>query len=143
MDSINKEINRKIKGFSIFLLVIILALAWIIGMIFADLKFFIFGVFILAFLIIVIYKSRDDLKILRNKDGTAMKDERNEFISEKAGYHSFETMMPIIVFAGVAILTLRDIYPEYIILAYNLFSIAFLGFIIKRIAIIYYKKKYD
>jgi len=124
-------------------LLICLSLIWIIGIIFADLKFFIFGAFILTFLIILVYKNRDELKVLLNKDGTAMKDERNEFISEKAGYHSFETIMPIIVFAGVAILTLRDIYPEYVIIAYNLFSIAILGLIINRIAIIYYKKKYD
>ena len=124
-------------------MVICLLLIWIIGIIFADLKYFISGVFILIFLIILVYKNREELKILRNKDGTAMKDERNELISEKAGYHSFEMMMPIIVFAGVAILTLRDIYPEYIIIAYNLFSIVIFGFIINRIAIIHYKKKYD
>ena len=124
-------------------MVICLSLIWIIGIIFADLKFFILGVFILTFLIIVVYKNREEFKILLNKDGTAMKDERNKFMSEKAGYHSFKTIMPIIVFAGVAILTLRNIYPEYIIIAYNLFSVAILGFIINRIAIIYYKKKYD
>ena len=111
-----------------FLTFICLSLIWIIGIIFADLKFFIFGLFILTFLSIFVYKNHGELKILRNEDGTVMEDERNKFIKNKAGHNSFETIMAIIIFTGVAILTLRNIYPEYLIIAYTLFLLSVLGY---------------
>ncbi|MCL2116154.1 MAG: DUF2178 domain-containing protein [Methanobrevibacter sp.] len=132
-----------VKAFLMFLIFILVTAIWIIGIIFADFKFFILGVIFLCFLAIFIFKNREELKTLRNEDGTIMEDERNMFINEKAGYNSLETIMAIIVFTGVAILTLRDIYPEYLIVAYTLFSLSVIGFIIHRISIIYYKRKYD
>ena len=135
--------KTQLKAFLMFLAFICLFLIWIIGVIFADFKFFIIGVIILIFLSIFIYKNHEEFKALRNEDGTVLQDERNKFIKNKSGYSSFEIMMAIIVFSGVAILTLRNIYPEYEIMAYTLFLLSVTGFIINRIAIIYYKKKYD
>ena len=126
-----------------FLIFILVTAIWIIGIIFADFKFFILGVILISFLAIFVLKNRAELEILRNEDGTVMEDERNMFIKEKAGYNSFETIIAIIVSAGVAILTLRDIYPEYVIVAYTLFTISVIGLIINRITISYYKRKYD
>jgi len=133
----------QLKAFGMFLTFICLCIIWFIGIFYADLKFFIIGACILTFLSIFVYKNQENLKILRNKDGTALDDERNQFIKSKAGYNSFEIMMAIIVFAGVCILTLRNIYPEYINIAYTLFLITVFGFTINRISLIYYKRKYD
>ena len=114
---------------------------WIIGIIFADLKFFIFGLIILAFIITLVNKNHKMLKNLRNKDGTAMKDERNELIIEKAGNIAYEIIIFLMVFMGVCILTLRNIYPEQVIIAYVLILTGIVSFIINRIAKFYYKNR--
>jgi uncharacterized membrane protein len=126
-----------------FLAVILLSLIWIMGIIFADFKFFIFGLLIVCFLIVLYKNNKDALKNFRTPNGNVVKDERDESINEKAGHISFEIIKPIMVLVGVGIFTLRDIYPQYIMIAYTLFLTVIISFITKKIATFYYKRRYD
>ena len=137
------NINAKIKAFVMFLSVALLSLIWIIGMIFADFKFFVIGIFIVGFLIIFYKNFEDAIKNFQRDDGTVRIDERNEIINEKIGRVSFEILMVLMVSAGIAIFTLRDIYPQCLFISYTLFLLVIVSFIIKKIATFYYKRKYD
>ena len=132
-----------IKAFLMFLIFVLASIVWLIGIIFADFKFFILGGAILGFLGIYIYKNREDLKTVRTDNGDVVEDERNEFISEKAGNTTYEIIIFSMVSMGVAILTLRDIYPQHDIIAHILLLVAIISFITNRIAKFYYKKKYN
>ena len=130
-----------IKAFLMFLIFVLVAIVWFIGIIFADFKFFILGGIILCFLAIYVFKNREELKTVRTDNGDVVEDERNEFINEKAGNTTYEIIIFLMVLVGVGILTLRDIYPEYVIISYVLLLTAFISFIINRLAKFYYKKK--
>jgi len=130
-----------IKAFSMFLIFILASIVWLIGIIFADFKFFILGVIILCFLSIYVFKNREEIKTVRNNNGDIMEDEKNQVISEKAGNTTYEIIIFLMVLGGVCILTLRDIYSQYLTISYTLLLLAIISFIINRIAKFYYKKK--
>ena len=132
-----------VKAFLMFLILILASAVWLIGIIFADFKFFILGVIILVFLGIYAIKNLEELKTVRDYNGNVMEDERNEFINAKAGNTTFEIILSFLFSIGVAILTLRDIYPKYVTIAYTLILIVFISFIINRIAKFFYKRNYD
>ena len=132
--------NTKIKLFSIFSIFIIFSIIWIIGIILADFKFFVLGLIIVVLLFILAYKDIEELKNFRDDDGHVINDERNDTISEKAGNMTFETIKTITMVIGIGLLTLRDIYPQYLTIAYTLISIMIISFVAKKIAIFYYKK---
>lgn len=130
-----------IKAFFMFLIFVLVSVVWLIGIIFADFKFFILGGIILCFLSIYIFKNREELKTVRTDDGDVMEDERNQFINEKAGNITYEIIIFLMVLLGVAILTLRDIYPQQVIIVYTLVLTAIISFIINRITKFYYKSR--
>ena len=130
-----------IKAFLMFLIFILASVLWLIGIIFADFKFFILSGIVLCFLSIYVFKNRDDIKIIKTDDGDVIEDERNQIINEKAGNITYEIIIFLMVSLGVAILILRDIYPQYQTIAYTLLLVVIISFIINRIAKFYYKKK--
>ena len=130
-----------IKAFLMFLIFLLASVVWLIGIIFADFKLFILGGIILCFLSIYIFKNREELKTVRTDNGDVMEDERNQFINEKAGNIAYEITIFLMVSMGVAILTLRDTYPQQIIISYTLLLTGLISFIINRIAKFYYKQR--
>lgn len=118
-------------------------LLWILGLIFADINLFILAMIVLIISLypaIKYYKELDDYFSTRN--GEVIDDERKDFINNKAGIASYGTLMVLIIYSGVAIFTLRNIYPEYVIISYTLFILVIIGFIAYGISSIYYKRKY-
>ena len=134
--------DTKIKAFLMFLTTILLAVVWIFGIILIDFRLFILGMIIAIVLFIYTYKHLDEMKILRSDDGegNVIEDERDDIINEKAGIMTFDTMMALIVTSGICILTLRNVYPEYELIAYVLLLVALIAFIINKISKFYYKK---
>jgi len=126
-----------IKAFLMFLIFILVAVVWILGIIFVDFKLFILGLIILAILAIYAIKNLEELKNVRDYNGNVMEDERNRVISAKAGNTTYEIIIFLVVSVGVGILTLRDIYPEYLTIAYTLVFIGFICLVINKIAKFY------
>jgi uncharacterized membrane protein len=124
-----------------FLVFILVSIIWILGIIYADFKLFILGGIIISFLSAYIFKNREELKTVRDENGDVMEDERNEIINEKAGNIAYEIIIFLMVFVGVCILTLRNVYPEQVVIAYVLILTAIVSFIINKIAKFYYKSR--
>jgi len=126
-----------------FLLFLSVAVTWIIGIILVDFKFFILGLVLLSILTIYAMINLEELKTVKDIDGKVMEDERNKLINAKAGNVTYEIIIAVIVSLGVAILTLRDIYPDYMTIAYTLLLLGLISLVINRIAKFYYKRKYE
>ena len=126
-----------------FLIFLLVAVIWIVGIIFVDFKFFILGLILLGFLAIYAIINFEELKTVKDYNGKVMADERNELINAKAGNITYEIIIAVIVSLGVAILTLIDVYPEYITIAYTLLLMALISLVINKIAKFYYKRKYE
>lgn len=82
-------------------------------------------------------------KYFATKDGKIIEDERQLYIKEQAGYMAYGITLALIIYFIIAIITLRNIYPQYQIIAYSLFILIIISFIIYGIATIYFNKKYS
>ena len=118
-------------------------LLWILGLIFADINFFIIAMIVSVMYGIPTIKYLKDLtEFFKTRDGEVVSDERKEHIEEKAALPSYALMIIVSIYSGVAILTLRNSYPEYANLAYPFFIIVILGLISYMMSTAYYKRKY-
>ena len=121
----------------------ITTLLWVLGLIFANFNFFIISLIIsVIYSIPAIIYLKEITDFLKTKDGEVITDERKELIDGKAATPAFVLMFGVSVYSGIAIITLRNIYPEYINLAYPFFIIAILGLLVYELSNIYYKRKF-
>lgn len=131
------------KAFIMFVLFILSAIAMVFGIVYTNFYFFIIGMIILAILSVYVLKNQEELKTLKDEDGAIIEDERNRHINEKSGNKTYEIMISLCVLVGIAILTLRNNYPEYLIIAYTLIAIGIISLIVNQISSFYYKRRYD
>lgn len=87
------------------------------------------------------YKELD--KFFKSRNGEIIEDERTQYIDERASLPAFGSVMGIIIYAAIAIFTLRNIYPQYTSMSYAFFFTAIIGIIIFLISRIYFKRKYS
>ena len=132
----------KMKMFLMILVSVLANIFWIIGLIYADYKYFIVGLIITSLLGIFVIKNFKELEEFKKDDGdgNVMEDERDDLINQKANNMSFSTMIAIIVISGIGLITLRNIYPEYELIGYVLILLVILSAIINEIAKFYYKR---
>jgi uncharacterized membrane protein len=121
----------------------IVTLLWVLGLIFANINLFILAMIVLAISVIPAIKYYKNLnEFFKTRNGEVLDDERSAHIDEKATLPAFASVIVVSVYSGVAIFTLRNVYPQYTMLAYPFFAILIIGFIVYMISRIYYKRKY-
>jgi uncharacterized membrane protein len=125
----------------------IITTLWVLGLLFADIRFFIVSMAILSITIIFAIKNFKEIneffKNFKTKDGNIIEDERTEYIEERASVPAFGSVLAINIYAGIAIITLRNSYPQYTTMAYAFFFTGIIGLLTFSITRIYYKKKYS
>lgn len=122
----------------------IVTILWVLGLLFADITLFILAMIVLIISIYPAVKYFKEInEFFKKRNGQVIEDERTEHIEEKATLPAYGSMIAVSIYAGVAIFTLRDVYPEYINLAYPFFIIPVIGLITYAISRIYYKRKYS
>ncbi|WP_409199987.1 DUF2178 domain-containing protein [Methanobrevibacter sp. DSM 116169] len=128
----------------LFLASFITNLFWFLGVIFADISYLIVSALILVILLLPFtlknYNEFD--KFFKTRKGKVIEDERQTYIKEQAGYMTYGITLTLAIYSLIAILTLRNQYPEYQIIVYPLIIFIILSFIIYGISSIYYKRKY-
>ncbi|MGL4669739.1 MAG: DUF2178 domain-containing protein [Methanobacteriaceae archaeon] len=117
----------------------ITSLLWIIGLILADINLFLIAMAVLIINLIIFIKNMDEIK---NSIKSQIDDERTEYIKRKSSETSFGVLIALNIYLGVAIITLRNIYPEYLITGYFLIITTVIGLITYAIVEKYYKSKY-
>jgi len=119
-------------------------LLWALGLIFADINLFILAMIILLISLYPAIKYFNDItEFFKEREDEVTEDEKTDYIEEKAALPAYVTMLAVSIYAGIAIITLRNIYPEYVNLAYPFFIIGIIGIIANIISKVYYKIKYS
>lgn len=136
--------KTKIKAIITIILSSLVTLLWILGIIFANFNLFIISMIVLMITLIPTIRYYKELdKFFKSRNGEIIEDERTQYIDERASLPAFGSVMGIIIYAAIAIFTLRNIYPQYTSMSYAFFFTAIIGIIIFLISRIYFKRKYS
>jgi len=80
--------------------------------------------------------------MFKGKDDLIIEDERTHLINEKASNMAFGISLGIIFYVGVAIVALRNSYPQLTLAGYTLFAVTALVLVIYFLSTVYYNRKY-
>ena len=115
----------------------------IIGMIIENIYIVVSAIIITTLIIPFIHKNRGKWADTAFKySGNIFEDERNQFVNGKALITTFGVLHTTIVALGVILVTLRNIYPQFLITRYVLLSVAILSLILYCLLSFYYNKRY-
>lgn len=146
----NQNTGRVMKILSIFesglfikILSVFITGLWIAGLILANIYIILFAIILLSAEGIVLYINRDNLKeIFQGDSKVIVEDERTQLINEKAATMTLGILIAIVIYAGIIIVALRNIYPEFLQSGYTLFLVGIFGFIMYFLSRFYYTRKY-
>ena len=116
---------------------------WITGLILANVALVVLALIITISVIPVVYIHRNEISEMfqRDKD-KIVEDERTQLINEKSSTISLGALIGTIIYIGLIIVSLRNVYPQFLITGYVLLITAILGVIITFISRTYYKWRY-
>ena len=116
---------------------------WVTGLILANVTLVILALIVAMAVLPVVYIHRDNIGEMfqRDKD-KIMEDERTQLINEKSSTMTLGALIGTIIYVGFILVSLRNIYPEYLLTGYVLLITALYGLILNIISRIYYKRKY-
>lgn len=116
---------------------------WITGLILANVALVVLALIITISVIPVVYIHRNEISEMfqRDKD-KIVEDERTQLINEKSSTISLGALIGTIIYVGFIIVSLRNVYPQFLITGYVLLITAILGVIITFISRTYYKWRY-
>jgi len=116
---------------------------WVTGLIFANVKLVILAIIVILAVLPTIYIHRDNIGEMFKKDqDKIVEDERTQLINEKSSTITLGALIGIIIYSGLIIISLRNIYPEFLLTGYILLITALCGVILNIISRIYYRRKY-
>ena len=135
--------DTKIKVIMMVIFSGIVSLTWILGLIFANIDYFLLAMVILLISLIPAFKYFDEINEYFKKRGDkVVEDERIEYMQGKAGNISFGIFIAFMLYCGIAMLTLRNVYPEYTLSSYIILLLSVIGLIIYITILQYYKRKH-
>ncbi|MDD3754535.1 MAG: DUF2178 domain-containing protein [Methanobacterium sp.] len=116
---------------------------WVVGLILGNIYLVVLAIVILIIIIPVVYSKRDKLdEMFKGKDDLIIEDERTHLINEKASNMAFGISLGIIFYVGVAIVALRNSYPQLTLAGYTLFAVTALVLVIYFLSTVYYNRKF-
>lgn len=117
------------------------SILWILGLIQANILYFIGSLIILILEIPLAYQNRNKIGEFFNKrNNKYLEDERTNLLNGKAANAAFGVTMGAIIYIIIGILTLRNNYPYLISTAAVLILILIISFISYLLAKNYYNK---
>ena len=116
---------------------------WVTGLILANVTLVILALIVAMAVLPVVYIHRDNIGEMfqRDKD-KIMEDERTQLINEKSSTMTLGALIGTIIYVGFILVSLRNIYPEYLLIGYVLLITALYSLILNIISRTYYKRKY-
>lgn len=116
---------------------------WIAGLIFANVTLVILALIIIIAVLPLVYIHRDDISEMFQRDSSKIvEDERTQLINDKSSTLTLGVLLATIIYAGLIIVSLRNVYPQFLITGYALLITAFYGLLISIISLTYYKRRY-
>lgn len=131
--------DNKIKIYGMCLLSALSTILWIIGIIKADLIFYIIALILTCINIPLAYKNRDLLtEFFSKRNGKTIEDERTKLIEAKASNFAYAINTVLMLNIIIIILTLRNVYPDLLNLAWILIIVEIISLICFTIGKKYY-----
>jgi uncharacterized membrane protein len=116
---------------------------WIVGLILANVILVILALIITIAVLPVVYIHRSDISEMFQRDhNKIVEDERTQLINEKSSSITLGALIGTIIYVGLIIVSLRDVYPQYLFTGYVLLITALFGIILSFISRTYYKWRY-
>jgi uncharacterized membrane protein len=116
---------------------------WVAGLLLADVTLIILALIIVIASLPVVYIHRDDITEMFQRDNDQIvEDERTQLINEKSSTITLGALIGTIIYLGVIIVSLRNIYPQILFTGYVLLITALFGIILYFIFRTYYKMRY-
>ena len=114
---------------------------WVSGLILANVTLVVLALIITIAILPVVYIHRDDIKEMFQRDDKIVEDERTQLINEKSTI-TLGAFIGVIIYVGLIMVSLRNVYPQYLFTGYVLLITALFGLILSIISRIYYKWRY-
>ena len=116
---------------------------WVTGLILANVTLVVLALIVAMAVLPIVYIQRDNIGEMfqRDKD-KIVEDERTQLINEKSSTMTLGALVGTIIYVGFIIVSLRNIYPEFLLTGYVLLITALYGLILNIISRTYYKRKY-
>ena len=131
------------SGLFIKILSVFITGLWIAGLVLANIYIILLAIIFLSAEGIILYINKDNLKEIFQSDSTVIvEDERTQLINEKAATMTLGILIAIIIYAGIIIIALRDVYPQFLQSGYTMFAVGIFCFILYFSSRFYYTKKY-
>jgi uncharacterized membrane protein len=115
---------------------------WVSGLILANVTLVVLALIITIAILPVVYIHRDDIKEMFQRDDKIVEDERTQLINEKSSTITLGAFIGVIIYVGLIMVSLRNVYPQYLFTGYVLLITALFGLILSIISRIYYKWRY-
>ena len=135
--------NQKTLKIILILASLSQSVLWIAGLILANVGLVIAAIIIVIAILPMVYIHRDDITAMfqRDKD-KIVEDERTQMINEKSSTIALGAFIGTIIYVGLILVALRNVYPQYLVTGYVLLITALFGLIISIISRTYYKRRY-
>lgn len=131
------------SGLFLKILSVFISGLWFAGLILANIYIIMLAIIFLSAEGIILYINRDNLKDIFQGDGNVIvEDERTQLINEKATTMTLGILIAVIIYAGIIIVALRDIYPQFLQSGYTLFIVGIFCFVMYFLSRFYYTRKY-
>ncbi|MCE7698674.1 MAG: DUF2178 domain-containing protein [Methanobacterium paludis] len=90
----------------------------------------------------VVYIHRNDITEMFQNNDEIVEDERTQLINEKSSTIALGAFIGAIIYVGLIIVSLRNVYPQFLVTGYVLLITALFGVILSIISRTYYKMRY-
>jgi uncharacterized membrane protein len=138
-----KLMNQKILRYTLIIASAIQTVLWIAGLILANVALVILALIITISILPVVYINRNDIsEMFQRNSNKIVEDERTQMINEKSSTLTFGAFIGTIIYVGLIIISLRYVYPQFLITGYVLLITALFGIILSIISRTYYKWRY-
>lgn len=124
--AIRKILSIFESGLFLKILSVFITGLWIAGVVLENINIIILAIILLTAIGIVLYIHRNNLKgIFQGNSDALFEDERTQLINEKAATMTLRILIAFIIYTGIIIAALRNIYPQFQQAGYTLFVTAF------------------
>jgi len=116
---------------------------WVAGLILADVTLVVLALIITIAILPAVYIHREDITEMFQRDSDKIvEDERTQLINEKSSTITLGVFIGAIIYVGLIIISLRNVYPQFLFTGYVLLITALFGLILSIISRTYYKRRY-
>jgi uncharacterized membrane protein len=115
---------------------------WVAGLILANVTLVVLALITTISTLPAVYIHREDITEMFQNSDEIVEDERTQLIDEKSSTITLGAFIGTIIYVGLIIVSLRNVYPQFLVTGYALLITALFGVILSIISRTYYKRRY-